>query len=155
MQTTPDSASTTPDSVPLAAPRQGLAARHLRLAAEFTRFGVVGLIGFVIDTATVYGLRAALGLYGAGVAAYAVAATANWLLNRAWTFRGQGSGPAHRQWARFVGSNLLGFALNRGTYAVLVTFVALAAAQPVIATAAGAVAGMFVNFLMAKRYVFR
>ncbi|HYZ20681.1 MAG TPA: GtrA family protein [Rhodopila sp.] len=154
MQATPDSVSTTPDAVPLGTPPR-LAVRHFRLAAEFTRFGVVGAIGFVIDTATVYGLRGALGLYGAGIAAYAVAATTNWLLNRVWTFRGQGSGPAHRQWARFLGSNLLGFALNRGTYAVLVTFVALAAAQPVIATASGAVAGMFVNFAMAKRYVFR
>lgn len=125
------------------------------LLAQFIRFGSVGVIGFVIDTATVYALRHALGLYGAGAVAYVVAASGNWLLNRVWTFRGQGSGPAHRQWARFMLANLAGFVLNRGTYAILVTFVAAAAQQPVIATAAGAVAGMFVNFSLSRRLVFR
>lgn len=125
------------------------------LAAQFVRFGLVGSVGFVIDTATVYALRYVLGLYGAGLAAYLTAATGNWLLNRIWVFRGQGSGPAHRQWARFMVANLAGFVLNRGTYAVLVTFIPAAAAQPVIATAAGAIAGMFVNFSLSRRMVFR
>jgi len=125
------------------------------LFAQFTRFGVVGLVGLVIDTATVYGLWHALGLYGAGVVAYLVAASGNWLLNRLWTFRGQGTGPAHRQWAMFMLANLVGFVLNRGTYALLVTFLPVAAAQPVIATSAGAVAGMFVNFSLSRRLVFR
>jgi putative flippase GtrA len=45
--------------------------------------------------------------------------------------------------------------LNRGTYALLVTFVPLCAEQPVYAVAAGAVAGMFVNFGLSRRVVFR
>lgn len=125
------------------------------LLAQFLRFGAVGLVGLLVDTATVYGLRHALGLYGAGMAAYVVAATGNWALNRIWTFRGQGAGPAHRQWAMFMFANLGGFVLNRGTYAVLVTFVAAAADQPAIATSAGSVAGMFVNFILSRRLVFR
>lgn len=128
---------------------------RLAIVGQFARFGVVGLIGLGIDTAIVYALRAPLGLYGAGIVSYCVAATGNWLLNRVWTFRGLGSGPAHRQWARFLLANLLGFVLNRGTYAALVAFVPLADAQPVIATASGAVAGMFVNFALSRRYVFR
>lgn len=128
---------------------------RLVVLAQFLRFGAVGLIGLVIDTATVYGLRHSLGLYGAGLVAYVTSATGNWVLNRLWTFRGQGSGPAHRQWGMFMLTNLAGFVLNRGTYAILVTFVAAAAAQPVIATAAGSVAGMFVNFSLARRLVFR
>jgi putative flippase GtrA len=75
-------------------------------------------------------------------------------LNRLWTFRGLGSGPANRQWTKFMLTNLLGFVLNRGTYALLVTFVAAAATQPVIATAAGSIAGMFVNFTLSRRVVF-
>ena len=119
------------------------------------RFGVVGLAGLVVDTATVYGLRHALGLYGAGLVAYVFAAPGNWVLSRIWTFRGLGSGPAHRQWAMFMVTNLGGFVLNRGTYAILVTFVVAAADQPVIATAAGSIAGMFVNFSLSRRLVFR
>jgi putative flippase GtrA len=135
--------------------RRSATPERLVMAAQFVRFGVVGLIGLVVDTATVYALRQQLGLYGAGLAAYVVAATLNWVLNRLWTFRGQGSGPAHRQWGMFMITNLAGFVLNRGTYVLLVTFVAAAADQPVIATAAGSIAGMLVNFNLSRRLVFR
>lgn len=124
------------------------------LVAQFLRFGTVGAIGFLIDTATVYALRGRLGLYGAGMVSYLLAASCNWALNRAWTFRGRGNGPAHHQWARFLAANLVGFVLNRGTYAALVTWVPLCAAQPVFAVAAGSVAGMFVNFALSRRVVF-
>lgn len=133
--------------------RPGLARQHL--CAEFLRFGVVGTIGFCFDTATVYATRRALGLYGAGVAAYFIAATVNWGLNRAWTFRGRGAGPAHRQWMRFLAANLLGFTLNRGTYAALIATSRLAVAYPVLAVAAGSLAGMLVNFTLSRRLVFR
>jgi putative flippase GtrA len=128
---------------------------RLTLAAEFVRFGIVGAAGFVVDTATVYGLRAALGLYGAGIAGYVTAASSNWAFNRMWTFRGRGSGPAHRQWAWFMIANLGGFVLNRGTYALLVTYVPIAARQPVIAIFAGVLAGLFLNFTLSRKLVFR
>jgi putative flippase GtrA len=135
--------------------RRSISLAQRLIIVQFIRFGAVGGIGFLIDTGTVYGLRHTLGLYGAGLVAYVVAATGNWGLNRIWTFRGIGSGPAHRQWAMFMLTNLGGFVLNRGTYALLVTFAASAARQPVIATAAGAVAGMFLNFGLSRRLVFR
>jgi putative flippase GtrA len=48
------------------------------IIGQFLRFGTVGAFGFLIDTATVYGLRGVLGLYGAGLAAYVAAASVNW-----------------------------------------------------------------------------
>lgn len=123
--------------------------------AQFLKFGTVGTLGFVADTAVVYALRGMLGLYAAGMVSYLLVATLNWALNRVWTFRGQGSGPAHRQWARFLAANLLGLVLNRGTYAALVTIVPLCARQPVFAVAAGSLAGMLVNFTLSRRMVFR
>jgi putative flippase GtrA len=133
----------------------GLSAPRLLLGVQFLKFTAVGAFGLVVDTGTVYGLRGALGLYGAGLVSYVVAASANWVLNRCWTFRGRGGGPAHRQWMRFLAANLLGFVLNRGTYALLVTFVPLCAAQPVFATSAGAAAGLLVNFTLSRAIVFR
>ncbi len=135
-------------------------ARHLppeRLAllAQFANFGCVGAIGMVVDTITVYSLRASLGLYGAGAVAYLTAATSNWALNRVWTFRGNHMGPVHHQWARFLATNAVGFVLNRGTYAALVTYVSACAAEPVYAIAAGSLAGMFLNFSLSRRLVFK
>jgi putative flippase GtrA len=135
--------------------RQYATPERIALVMQFLKFGVVGTLGFVVDTAVVYALRYRLGLYGAGLVSFVVAATANWLMNRLWTFRGQGSLPWHQEWARYMVTNALGFVLNRGTYALLVTFVAIAAEQPVIAVAAGSIAGMGVNFVLSRRMVFR
>jgi putative flippase GtrA len=126
------------------------------LAAQFLRFGVVGTVGFVVDTLVLYAaLAAGLGLYWGRALSYVVAATGNWALNRAWTFRERNTGPAHRQWAMFLVVNLGGFALNYGTYALLVSTWPTAAAHPVIAVAAGSLAGMFANFFASRALVFR
>jgi putative flippase GtrA len=108
-----------------------------------------------VDTAVVYALRRELGLYVAGLLSYLVAASVTWALNRTWTFRGRGEGPAHHQWVRSLVANLGGFTLNRSAYALLVTFVPLCAEQPVLAVAAGAIVGMFLNFGLARTVVFR
>lgn len=131
-----------------------LPATRVALLMQFARFGVVGTVGLVVNTAFVYATRQALGLYVAGLLSYVVAASGNWLLNRIWTFRGRHDGSVLRQWAMFMVANLVGFALNRGTYMALVTFLPIAAEQPVIATVAGTAAGMFVNFSLSRRVVF-
>ncbi len=82
--------------------RRSVTPERLAVLMEFFRFGIVGLTGLVIDTAVVYGTRAWLGLYGAGVLSYLIAATVNWALNRVFTFRGRSNGPMHRQWAMFL-----------------------------------------------------
>jgi len=123
---------------------------------EFLRFGVVGTIGFVVDTAVLYaGLALGLGLYGGRAVSYLVAASTTWALNRLWTFRGRGDGRVHRQWALFLLVNLLGFAMNYGAYAALIALVPMVAEHPILGVAAGAVAGMFGNFVLSRRLVFR
>jgi putative flippase GtrA len=129
---------------------------RIRVLVQFGMFGLVGLIGFTIDTATVYALRHAVGLYVAGFAAYFTAASGTWFFNRSWTFREQGSGKVwYVEWARFLSANSAGFLINRGLYVILVTFVAAAARQPVIAVFAGAMAGMMLNFNLSRKVVFR
>jgi len=134
-----------------------LGPQRARLAQEFLRFGVVGTVGFVVDTAVLYGaLALGAGLYGGRAISYVTAATVNWLLNRVWTFRHRGGGQqVHQQWALFLVVNLGGFVLNYGTYATLVALVPLVAAHPVLGVAAGSVAGMFSNFILSRQLVFR
>jgi len=129
--------------------------RHRVVGAEFLRFGTVGIGGFCVDTACVYALRASIGLYAAGMVGYLAAASANWALNRIWTFRDRTHTEAHVQWARFLAVNVIGFALNRGVYSLLIATEAMARQQPVIAVAAGAAAGFGVNFLLSRSFVFR
>jgi putative flippase GtrA len=127
-----------------------------RLAAEFLRFGAVGTFGFLVDTAVLYaGLALGLGPWLGRALSYLVAASTTYALNRAWTFRGRGDRerPA-RQWALFLLVNLVGFATNYGTYAVLIAFVPTVSAHPVLGVAAGAVAGLAANFTLSRRVVF-
>lgn len=126
----------------------------VQLAIQFLRFGTVGAAGFVVDTAVVYGLRGAIGIYGAGAAAYVVAASFTWLFNRLWAFRNASRGAAHRQWMMFLATQSAGFVVNRGVFAALVTWSEVCAAYPVLAIASGMAAGMFLNFAAARRYVF-
>ena len=51
--------------------------------------------------------------------------------------------------------NVVGFVLNRGAYALMVTYVPMAAQEPILATAAGAVAGLFANYFLSRAVVFR
>ncbi|MFC0408661.1 GtrA family protein [Roseomonas elaeocarpi] len=127
------------------------------LAAQFLRFGVVGATGVVVDSAVLLlALRLGFGPYGGRVLSYLVAATANWALNRAWTFRGNGAAMGRaQQWGRFLIVNLAGFVANYGTYALLLNTVPAVRDQPVIGVAAGALVGMTGNFALSRRYVFR
>jgi putative flippase GtrA len=136
--------------------RRHATTERIHMLVQFGMFGMVGLIGFVIDTATVYALRHVAGLYLAGIAAYFTAATGTWFFNRFWTFRHLArTEPWHVQWRRFLAANFGGFLINRGLYALLVTFVAVAARQPVIAVFAGGLAGMTLNFNLSRKLVFR
>jgi len=130
------------------------------VVTQFLRFGVVGAVGFVVDTAVLYAaLAAGGGPYGGRVLSYIAAATTTWALNRAWTFRAAGGSAGRarigRQWALFLVVNLVGFAVNYGTYALLIANFPLVAAYPVLGVGAGALAGMTGNFLLSQRYVFR
>ena len=125
-----------------------------QLAMQFLRFGTVGAAGFIVDTAVVYGLRGTIGIYAAGAAAYVVAASFTWVFNRLWTFSSAPRVAAHRQWAVFLATQSVGFVVNRGVFAALVTWSDVCAAYPVLAIAFGMAAGMFLNFAAARRYVF-
>ncbi len=135
--------------------RRHLPADRIATAAQFLRFGVVGTLGFVVDTAVVYGTRPLIGLYWGGAAAYLVAATATWTFNRLWTFHAAPRTAALRQWALFLSTNALGFALNRGTYALLVSLWDTAWRHPVLAVAAGSLVGMALNFHLSRSIVFK
>lgn len=130
-------------------------ALSLRLM-RFFKFGVVGSLGFLWDAGTVYGLRPFIGLTAATLVAYFVAATLNWILNRLWTFRGQGfhDHPV-LQWLRFLSANSLGFFLNRGTVYTLFYAFPLCRQYPVFALALGSFAGLFANFNLSNKVVFR
>lgn len=139
---------------------RALALRYLpparvELLEQFLKFGTVGMIGFVADTSVVYATAPFVGPYVAGVISYLLVGTMNWLLNRVWTYRHIQHGAPHRQAVAFLAANTVGFVINRGTYFSLVASVPLCRKHLVLPLAAAAGAGMFINFFLSRRLVFR
>lgn len=128
-----------------------------RLGIQFAKFGVVGVIGLVVDTAVLYaGLALGLEFFAARIPSFFAAATATWALNRAFTFKDAGRGGSLlRQWATFLAANAFGGVVNYGVSVGLEAGVELVAAHPVLAVAAGSIAGMFFNFAASKHLVFK
>ena|ERR1700757_433261 len=134
---------------------------RLGLSESFIRFGIVGVLGFCWDTGTVYALRPFINLYLAGTCGFLVAASANWAVNRLWTYRHRIHAAPHVQWAKFMTANAIGFVFNRGVFFTLVSKYFSDAAktgifhsQPVLAIAAGSISGLCFNYFLSKRFVF-
>jgi putative flippase GtrA len=96
-----------------------------------------------------------VGPYAAGVISFFVVGSINWVANRYWTYRHLNHAAMHRQLVMFLVANAVGFVLNRGTYIALVATQPLFHAHLVLAIGAGAGAGMFANFFLSRRLVFR
>jgi len=124
---------------------------------QFAWFCVAGALAFAVDAGVLQLLLLApqADPYSARVLSFLCAVTTTWLFNRRVTFA-HGSGlPLHREWMLYVGTQLGGFAVNYAVYALLVYSIDLVRAWPVLGVAAGSVAGLLVNFVAARRLVFR
>ena len=127
------------------------------LIIQFIKFGMIGVIGFIVD----YGMLhvgidiLGLGRYWSALFSFPFAVTATWIGNRLFTFRGKSTHSMHKEWARFFAVCVVGLVLNRGAYSLLIYSVPLAYHYPIIGLMAGTAAGMFFNFFAARRVVFR
>jgi putative flippase GtrA len=132
-------------------------ARQPAPTRQLLAFSAVGVIGFLVDAATLHVVLTQLGagLYGGRVISYLVAASSTWALNRRYTFHAQRSSNWMGEWGRFLAANAMGGLVNYAIYAALVTFHPGVAAQPVIGVAAGSVAGLLFNFTASRYVVFR
>jgi putative flippase GtrA len=126
-------------------------------ALRFAKFSCVGIAGFVVDAAIFQALVsfAAMSPYLAKLVSYLPAVTASWWLNRTFTFAdGERANPAS-QWARSLAANAVGTAVNYAVFAGVLTAVPVAGQYPLIAVAAGALAGLALNFTLSDRFIFR
>lgn len=125
--------------------------------SDIVRFGISGVAGFVVDTGIVVIFTRELGLgpIVAQVIAFTVAVTVTWLINRHWTFAEHASENWLHEWTRYVAANSVGAVVNNGIYAILVLTAVLFSKTPVLAVAAGSMAGMGFNFASSKLMVFK
>ncbi len=127
-------------------------------ASRLLRFAIVGTGGFLVDEAVLVLTTRLLRLdpYSGRAISFFCAVTFTWWGNRMLTFRDRAAREGLLgEWAKFFAANALGGAVNYGTYAGLVAFAPKPFGIPFVALAAGAIAGLFLNFAMSHTFVFR
>lgn len=127
----------------------------MRTSHSFFVFGLVGVAGLVVDSAILMALHEALGPYVARLFSFVAAVATTWALNRRFTFAHRTSGQSlGQEFTRYFLAMLGGGAVNYLTFAVLVASLDLVARWPVLGVVAGSLAGMGVNFTLARVFVF-
>ena len=124
---------------------------------QFMKFGFIGLLGFLVDTAFLYIGIDALGLdrVPAGFFAFPFAVTFTWLGNRLFTFREVEHEAMAKQWSKFAMVCVVGLVFNRGTYTLMVSLIPFVYEYPAIGLMGGSIAGMFFNFFASRKLVFK
>ena len=129
----------------------------MRVRRQFILFCVGGVIGFIVDAGVLQLLVSGLAWdrFSGRLISFLCAATATWLFNRRFTFHGPRRHPLHWEWARYVIAMSAGFAFNFAAYSTLVLLFNMDRQWLILAVAAGSVAGLGVNFLASRHWVFR
>jgi len=126
------------------------------MRSQFLRFGVVGIVGFLVDAGVLQlMLWLGLGPYRGRLVSFLAAATGTWLGNRRFTFNADRERPSHREWLRYVSLMVVGGVVNYGAYVTCLMGSALVQTYPVIGVAVGSIAGLVVNFLSSRYLVFK
>jgi putative flippase GtrA len=120
------------------------------------RFGLVGVIGFLVDAGWLALLIGVAGPYRGRVVSFSIAVLVTWVCNRSFTFADRRSGLTRgREFGRYFAAMLGGGVVNYGTYALIVFFFGSGDWIPFIGLAAGSLAGMVINLTLANLVVFR
>ena len=125
--------------------------------SRFLRFGVVGVVGFVVDAGALQAL-VTLGGWGpiaARLVSVPTAVFATWLLNRAITFPESHGGPVLRSLMRYAAVSAAGAGINFAVYSVLVIASRSMAAVPLVPLAVASLVAMVFNYLGSKHFAFR
>ena len=124
------------------------------LKREFSLFCIIGFLGYLVDVFVVFGLKELLGVYGARIPSFFCAATVTWVLNRRYTFIAVSKKPILAEYLHYLSLMGIGGCINYLAYAIVVSFLGDWRFGIFVAVASGSLAGLSVNFLTSKRYVF-
>ena len=124
--------------------------------SQFLRFGIAGGIGFAVDVTVLYlAMAAGANFYlGRGIS-FLCAVFATWQVNRNFAFKSSGSLALWQEWWRYLFAMLGGGVVNYVCSAAAVMLLPPGPLVPMLGVAIGSIAGMSVNFLSSKLFVFR
>ena len=122
---------------------------------QFSRFALAGSLGFAVDASVLTVLVNGLdyGHYESRAVSFALAVTVTWLVNRRWVFAA--GAPTGQEFSGYVLVQSIGALTNLGLYVLLIELIPRLAKIPALPLAGCAVVALSVNFVLARRFVFR
>ncbi len=123
--------------------------------AEIVRFALAGVAGLVTDVSVLYmTLALGMGWYVGRVFSFLAAVWVTWQINRRYTFAGIADGSIWREWWRYLLAMMGGGLVNYAAYSAIIVLFKGLPLLPLVAVAIGSLAGMTINFVGAKFFVF-
>jgi putative flippase GtrA len=123
---------------------------------QLFRFIVAGTIGFLADAGILQlALFLGLGYFAGRAVSFLCAVWVTWQINRRFAFSATRTESAWVEWWRYLVAMSSGGAINYGAYSVAMVTLPHTPFLPILGVAIGSLAGMSVNFLSAKLWVFR
>ncbi len=126
------------------------------MTRQFGVFAAVGVVGFVVDAGVLYvGLALGLGYFAGRAVSFLAAVLTTWSLNRRFTFEPARQRSLFHEWWQYLFAMGVGGIVNYATYSFVVLSLPATGWTPLFGVAAGSLAGLFVNFISAKYWVFK
>ncbi|NHZ78749.1 GtrA family protein [Massilia sp. CCM 8695] len=127
----------------------------MKLGTQVLRFGVAGVAGLLVDLAVLeLARRAGMNPYAGRAASFLCAVFATWQINRRYTFHPAGIS-LWTEWWRYLLAMSGGGAVNVATYSAIVWSFPNVPHILSWGVCAGSLAGMAVNFVGARWFVFQ
>ena len=132
------------------------AGRGLSESSRVFRYLIIGGVGFAIDGGILSLLVNGVGLgpFVSRVPSFLTAVTVTWWFNRKHTFGGLDRHSPGVQYSRYIFAQICGALANLAVYAAAIAAFAVCARFPITALALGAVAGLVVNYILVRVFVF-
>jgi len=122
---------------------------------EFLLFAVSGVIGFIVDVLFTTLLRNMLGIYGARIPAFILAATTTCLFNRTFTFKNKSDKTIFSEYIHYLGLMVIGGIINYIVYSIVITYLKDLALGILLSIALGSIAGLFINFTTSRLFIYK
>jgi putative flippase GtrA len=126
------------------------------IARQFTSFAGVGTLGFIVDVG-LFSLLQGIGgwsIHWARAMSATCSITATWALNRQLTFSDRRSASRAGEYLRYLAAQLVGLAVNLGTFSLCLLTVPQLRRYPIVALAIGAAVALLFNFITARTVAF-
>lgn len=127
-----------------------------RVLVEAALFGVSGFVGYLVDSGVTTVLIYVMSPYLARIPGFISAATVTWFINRNITFKNRNKryDKLYKEYLHYMSLMAAGAAVNYGTYAICVVLFGSFPLSTFVYVAIGSLAGMLVNFITSRKYVF-